>query len=180
MCVGCGGDLTSKNEKHCFSSHLEKRCRWSLLTEEIFHQQLSSRVKTRRLNSCRRWGGRGDWGLRGRGCWGCRFVSLCSQGQVSPHSEHQTGLNCSRGELSFFPLLLFCFGFFFQNLKPFTEEFPPPPHPSPAPPPSLVLPSALAGSTSLDVCLGCSYFLKSNQEASLSLSLPFSSSRGCF
>lgn len=113
VCVGCGGDLTSKNEKHCFSSHLEKRCRWSLLTEEIFHQQLGSRVKTRRLNSCCRWGGRGDWGLRGRGGWGCRFVSLCSQGQVSPHSEHQTGLNCSRGELSFFPLLLlFCFVFF--------------------------------------------------------------------
>lgn len=24
VCVGCGGDLTSKNEQHCFSSHLEK------------------------------------------------------------------------------------------------------------------------------------------------------------
>lgn len=60
-------------------------------------------------------------------------------------SEHQTGLTCSRGE-----------GFFYLKLTVFTKEFSP----------TLLSWQAVQA---LDVCLGCSYFLKSNQEACIHL-----------
>lgn len=78
--------------------------------------------------------------------WG-RSVSLLGRRRTALHrpcvtlSEHQTGLTCSCGE-----------GFFYLELKVFTKEFSP----------TL---SSWQAVQALDVCLGCSYFLKSNQEA---------------